>query len=61
MPKVIQAVSYLIPARYFVSLLRGVYMKGVGLETLAAEAAMLAAFAVVMVALANLAFKKELL
>jgi len=60
MPKLIQAVTYVIPARYFVSLLRGIYMKGVGLETLAAEAAMLVAYAAVMVALADLMFKKRL-
>ena len=31
MPKAIQILTYVIPARYFVSLLKGIYLKGVGL------------------------------
>lgn len=60
MPQVIQAITYLIPARYFVSLLKGIYLKGVGLEILALEAGLLTLFAVAMVALANRKFRKEL-
>jgi ABC-2 type transport system permease protein len=39
MPKPLQLITYLIPARYFVKLLRGIYLKGLGLELLALEAA----------------------
>lgn len=60
MPKPIQAVSYLIPARYFVALLRGIYLKGVGLQVLGAQAALLVAFGIVMFALATTTFKKKL-
>lgn len=60
MPKPIQLITYLIPARYFVALLKGIYLKGVGLEILAAEAVLLAIFCVFMVALANVKFKKKL-
>jgi ABC-2 type transport system permease protein len=60
MPKPIQAVTYLIPARYFVSLLRSLYLKGVGLDILALEAALLAAFAVAVLALALAKFRKKL-
>ena len=35
MPRVIQMVTYLISARYFVTILKGIYLKGVGLEILA--------------------------
>jgi ABC-type Na+ transport system ATPase subunit NatA len=60
MPTPIQVITYVIPARYFVTLLRGIYLKGVGLEILAVEAALLAVFGAVMVLLANAKFKKKL-
>src|SRR5579863_4420692 len=34
MPKVIQFISYLVPARYFVTILTGVFLKGVGWQVL---------------------------
>ena len=60
MPKVIQLITYLIPARYFITLLKAIYLKGVGLEILAGEAALLTVFAGAMVFLANALFKKKL-
>lgn len=60
MPKAIQVVTYAIPARYFVTLLKGIYLKGVGLSILAGEAALLTAFGITMVLLANRKFKKRL-
>jgi len=60
MPAGIRAVTYLVPARYFVHLLRGIYLKGVGLEVLAPEAALLAAFSAAMIALAMRKFRKKL-
>ena len=60
MPKAIQLVTYLIPARYFVVLLKGIYLKGVGLQILAVEAVLLAVFGAAMVALANVKFRKRL-
>jgi ABC-2 type transport system permease protein len=60
MPQPIQFVTYLIPARYFVALLKGIYLKGVGLEILALEAVLLTIFGALMVALANVKFKKRL-
>jgi ABC-2 type transport system permease protein len=60
MPKVLQLVSYLIPARYFVALLRGIYLKGVGLDVLRNEAAMLAVFSAVMLSLSIIKFKKKM-
>jgi len=60
MPPVIQILSYVVPARYFITLLRSLYLKGVGLNVLFWEALFLSCFAVVMVTLANLKFKKKL-
>ncbi|MGB7630267.1 MAG: ABC transporter permease, partial [Candidatus Deferrimicrobium sp.] len=61
MPKGIQVVTYAIPARYFVTLLKGIYLKGVGLSILAGEAALLTAFSMTMVLLATRKFKKKLM
>jgi ABC-2 type transport system permease protein len=60
MPGPLQAVTLFIPARYFVTFLRGVYMKGVGLHVLAIEAFLLVMFSVAMALLANARFKKRL-
>jgi len=60
MPGAIQIVTYFIPSRYFVGLLKGIYLKGIGLEILAPEAALLAVFGALMVLIANVMFKKRL-
>ncbi|MFA4987744.1 MAG: ABC transporter permease [Candidatus Brocadiia bacterium] len=60
MPKVIQVVTFLVPARYLVTVLRGIYLKGVGLEVLWPQAVFLVAFAIIVVALAILRFRKKL-
>jgi ABC-2 type transport system permease protein len=60
MPRPVQAVTLAVPARYFVSLLKGIYLKGVGLEVLYPQAALLAAFSTAMFVLAILKFKKKL-
>lgn len=60
MPTPIQVMTHVIPARYFVTLLKGIYLKGVGLEILGLEAALLTVFGAVMVFVANLKFKKKL-
>jgi ABC-2 type transport system permease protein len=60
MPKMIQVMTHLIPARYFVALLKGIYLKGIGLNILFMEAGLLALFGVLMFSLANVKFKKKL-
>ncbi len=60
MPLVIRAITYLVPARYFVSLLHGIYLKGVGLEVLAVEALFLTVFGAAMVLVAYWKFQKRL-
>jgi ABC-2 type transport system permease protein len=60
MPQPIQIVTYAIPARYFVSLLKGIYIKGVGLQILAGEAILLGAYGVIVLLLAMVRFKKKL-
>jgi ABC-2 type transport system permease protein len=60
MPRPIQWLTYLVPARYFIGILKGIYLKGVGLEILAGETILLIVFAAAMVLLANWRFKKKL-
>ena len=52
MPPVIQFVTYLIPLRYFLVIVRSIFLKGVGLETLWPQAAALTAWGVAILSLA---------
>lgn len=59
MPGFIQAVTCVVPARYFIALLRGIYLKGLGFEFLAVEAGVLALFGAVVMGIATLKFRKQ--
>ena len=60
MPPALQAITYLIPARYFLVVTRGVFLKGVGVEVLATEGLLMIAFAVLGLYGATRAFRKEI-
>ncbi len=60
MPPALRAVTYLVPARYFLVILRGIFLKGVGLVVLWRELLFLAAFAVLMLMASSAKFKKRL-
>jgi ABC-2 type transport system permease protein len=45
MPRVIQVITHIVPARYVVTIMKGVFLKGVGLEVLWGELAFLALYA----------------
>jgi len=45
MPYVIQVISYAVPARYFVAIVNGVFLKGLGIEMLWGQAALLTLYA----------------
>jgi ABC-2 type transport system permease protein len=60
MPDVIQPITYLIPLRYFVVILRGIFLKGVGLEALWPQALALLAWGVTILALAVMRSSKRL-
>ena len=59
MPYPIQLITYIFPTRYFLVILRGVILKGIGIATLYPEALILLTFAVVMIALSAFQFKKK--
>lgn len=52
MPLPVQGITYLVPARYFVALVKGIFLRGVGLETMWRDAALLALFAFLVTTLA---------
>jgi ABC-2 type transport system permease protein len=60
MPEPMQWLSYLDPLRYFLIVLRGVYLKGVGLDVLWPQFAAMAALAAVMLTVSILRFHKSL-
>lgn len=57
MPIVIQWITYFFPARYFVDILRGLYLKGVGIEYLYLNAGFLIFYSVILLVLCRLFFK----
>ena len=60
MPLPLRAFTHAIPARYFVTILRGIYLKGVGLTVLAGDILFLAVFGAVVLALAVRKFRKKM-
>ena len=60
MPKPLQLITYLIPARYFLVVTRGIFLKGVGIPVLHVEGLLMVAFSIVGLALATANFRKEL-
>jgi ABC-2 type transport system permease protein len=60
MPPVLQAITYLVPARYYITATRGVMLKGVGPSALWVPSAFMIAFAVISLLLARHAFRKEI-
>jgi len=60
MPQVIQWLTLFNPLRYFLVVVRGIFLKGVGADVLWPELAVLAAMAVATLSLAALRFRKTL-
>lgn len=59
MPDALQAITYAVPARYFLGILRGVVLKGVGAAAVWQDLAALVVFAALVLALASLRLKRE--
>ncbi len=60
MPPLLQGISYAIPLRYFLIIVRGIVLKGVGADALVPEIVALAAFGLVIMGAAALRFRKRL-
>jgi drug efflux transport system permease protein len=59
MPAVIQPFTYLIPLRYFLVIVRGIFLKGIGLELLWPQAGAMAAWGGIVLSLAVLRSSKR--
>ncbi|OFV91314.1 MAG: hypothetical protein A3G76_06780 [Acidobacteria bacterium RIFCSPLOWO2_12_FULL_65_11] len=59
MPPFLQAVTSIVPARYFLVVLRGIVLKGVGVDVLWPNLAALGAFATVLLTLASLRLRRQ--
>jgi ABC-2 type transport system permease protein len=60
MPGVLQLVTYAVPLRYYAEILRGLFLRGSGLDVLWPQAVALAGFGVGFLGLAALRFQKRL-
>lgn len=60
MPEIVGYLTYLNPLRYFMQIVRGLFLKGVGMEFLWQEMAALALFGSVILGLSALRFRKTL-
>jgi ABC-2 type transport system permease protein len=60
MPVPLQAITYLIPARYFVTILKGIFLKGISLEYLIWEALLLTIYGIVVFTLSVKKFHKRI-
>lgn len=60
MPPIIYALGYLIPLTYFLQILRGIMLKGVGLDVLWPQALPLALFGLAVFTISSLRFTKRL-
>jgi ABC-2 type transport system permease protein len=60
MPFVLRVISLIVPARYFIVVLRGIFLKGVGPEVLWIQGLAMIAFAAIGLTLAVRAFHKEI-
>lgn len=60
MPPIVQKLTYLIPLRYFITISRGIFLKGAGWAELRDEALLLAAYGVLILGLATTFFRKQI-
>jgi ABC-2 type transport system permease protein len=60
MPLLLRAITYLVPARYFLVVTRGIFLKGVGPDVLWSQGLLMVLYAVIGLGLAVHSFRKEL-
>jgi ABC-2 type transport system permease protein len=60
MPWVIQVITHIVPARYVVTILKGIFLKGVGLSVLWGELGFLTLFALIVFVLATRRLNQKL-
>ena len=60
MPAIIQGITYAIPLRYFMTIIRGIILKGIGVSELWFELSMLFAIGIFVLTLSSLRFQKRM-
>ncbi len=60
MPRILQLISYLMPLRYYLVIIRSLLLKGVGLEMIQLDVLAMTLFAIGIMTLAALRFRKRL-
>jgi ABC-2 type transport system permease protein len=60
MPELLQAITYIVPARHLIIILRAIYLKGAGIEIIAAPALMLALFGLLVTVVATRKLRKRI-
>jgi ABC-2 type transport system permease protein len=60
MPEIVQWITYLNPLRYFLVIIRGIFLKGVGAEILWPQMVALGALGIIVLGLSALRFTKRL-
>ena len=60
MPLIMQYLTYVVPLRYFITIIRGIFLKGVGISVLWPQALALLIFGLVIFSFSVLRFRKRL-
>ena len=60
MPAALRAVSFIVPAKYYIAVTRGVFLKGVGPDVLWVQGVSMVIFAAIGIGLATAAFDKRI-
>jgi len=60
MPKALQIITHIIPARYFIAILKNIFLKGSPFHYLAYDSFLLACYGVIVLVLTNKIFKKKI-
>lgn len=61
MPMVVVWITYIVPARYFLVIVRGIFLKGVGFEVFWREALILLGFGLVLLTVSTMRFRRRIL
>jgi len=59
MPPLVQTLTYIIPLRYYITIARGIFLKGAGWSELKDEAGILLVYGILILTVASLSFRKQ--
>ena len=60
MPTIIQGLTYAVPLRYYMTVIRGIILKGIGIPELWFELTLLFFIGVIVIILSSMRFKKRM-